>query len=156
MSILAYKGDFDWGRKIFFVIVLVVWGVKALGEWWKTNREQILGKFKQLDEELKKRSRELQEQGGDEPVLPPRPPAYQPPPVAVRRPVVVTQYQPTNVSVPEPQAAAAPQTVAPSVAKSSHPLTGFLRQRDSLRRAVVLKEVLGAPKALQMDGDHSI
>jgi hypothetical protein len=60
-----------------------------------------------------------------------------------------------QVRYAEPVQRAVSPPVVPVVAvgspRQANPLIEVLRQRDSLRRAVVLKEVLGPPKALQSD-----
>lgn len=91
--------------------------------------------------------REIFEQLKPEPSRQPAAPARvrrQPRAAAAPTPAVaVVSPAPAPAPVPVAQAAA----VAPP--PSADPLLAFLRQPDALRQAVVLREVLGPPKALQ-------
>lgn len=82
---------------------------------------------------------------------PPRQPAAPPrgrrqPRAAASPTPAVAVVSPAPAPAPAPVAKAAVAAVPPAPAD---PLLAFLRQPDALRQAVVLREVLGPPKALQ-------
>ena len=105
-------------------------------------------------EEIRKAWHELRDAASQQP-----PTSTRPPPQRQRPPRVVAQVQPAPV-IPVPQVvAAAPQASEPAVVVSlasqvpSSPILQSLRDlrqdRVAMRRAIVMTEVLGPPKALQ-------
>jgi hypothetical protein len=73
-------------------------------------------------------------------------PAAEPPPVITRQP---PSLPPAPPATPTPRPRRRRETAAASIAPAiRHPLLRDLRSRDGLRRAVVLREILGPPKAL--------
>ena len=152
MNIVAATHDFDSGlAKLVIIALFVIFGlVKKAFEWWQNNRAALLEKFKKLDEEFKRR------QAGES-MPPPLSSTVSgiPSPPAFRKPVEVRVFPPSS-DRGQPSEKAAQSSSAPETLRSRtpHPLAAMMQSRDSLRRAVVLKEVLGAPKALQTGDGH--
>lgn len=93
-----------------------------------------------------------------EPSTLPPPPVAQPPPLPpAARPVLSPRppvSRPLPSSAPPEPAVAAP--VAAVLRRGKHPLLSHLAAMGGLRQAVILREILGPPKALQAEEPRAI
>src|SRR5436853_247918 len=71
--LIAARADSGWGQFVFIGFVILVMVIRSISEWWKKNRSRFLERFKQMDEEYRRRLR------GEE-GAPPAPPPPPPPP----------------------------------------------------------------------------
>ena len=107
--------------------------------------------------ELMEKAREAAAQPEPPPVSParrPAPPPAQParrptPPPRTTPPAVATAVGPTPTPVATASLAPAPPTRSTSRPAPTHPLARRLTRPESVRQAILMREILGPPKALQ-------
>jgi hypothetical protein len=170
--LLAAGADFDYTKVIFAVVFLVVafvqWLIK-LGKAEIAKRE--IPKRPPLSEEEKEMRRRAMERNLGTPTAqpPPMPPTLSQPAAAraARKPAAnshagtigtssigstVTSTGHLGKQTPATQASSFTSIPAPA-AKRAHPLVKVLSSAGAARQAVLMKEILGPPKALQSDAD---
>ena len=152
--LLAYSQDFDYTKIIFAVVFLIVGFVNWLLKLWKQSMEK--NKIAQLplisEEEKQARFAAIARNLGLQippPQLPPSAPSHSPPRDLPSHAGTIssTRHQGTAPIQPSVSDAAA------RVAKPAHPLVALLRSSTAARQAVLMKEILGPPKALQSASD---
>lgn len=177
-SLAAQAPEFDLGRVIFIIMLLVGGFLQWLSNWWKRKQAEAkaMRKAPPTPEELQARERAWQRQtgAGEQPPLQPaaRNPLEDllktlrelsaPEEAEAQRSVVQPPPLPQTVPVaepPRPRPAPPPVPAAPPAVvlqRPRHPIAAKMGDLGGLRQAVVFREVLGPPKALQTVDDHLI
>ncbi len=152
---LAVSQDVDLGRVVVIILFLIGGFVQWLIKWWKEKAASGAPDFNVAEkvEELKASGKAWLKQTGQDTTSEAKPPAL--PNVTmigeVRHPGKRKETQPPHLQSDPPErvirlAAAAAE---PSVARRRHPLMSQVVSIGGLRRAIILNEILGPPKALQ-------
>ncbi len=158
--ILAVSQDIDLGRIVVIVLFLLGGFVQWLIKWWKEKNTGTLPNFDVMEkiEELKARSQAwLKQTGqGERPLQQPH---------RVSSPVIASPARlpgkareiPPPATPPAPPAAPdqiiriAASAGGASPARRSHLLLDQIAGIGGLKRAIILNEILGPPKALQSE-----
>ncbi len=156
---LAVSQDIDLGRIVVIILFLLGGFVQWLIKWWKEKNAGGASEFNMAEkiEELKARSLAwLKQTGQSERPLNPHP--VVPPAIvgAARLPVKVREIPPPPTPLAQP---AAPDQIirlaasagGASPARRSHLLLDQIAGVGGLKRAIILNEILGPPKALQSE-----
>lgn len=185
-SLAAQAPEFDLGRVVFIIMLLVGGFLQWAMNWWKRKRAETaaMRQLRPTPEELEARERAWQRQTGEGDQVPPPLPARNPleelldtfrefagtetlapeadMPAAAAPPAAIPQPPKRQVTrVVEPPSPGVPAVIAVPAApdeivrmRERHPLALTLAAIGGLRQAVVLREILGPPKALQSADDH--
>ena len=173
----AHAPEFDLSRVIFVIMVLLGGFFQWVMNWWKKKRaeSEAMRQPPPTPEELQAREKAWELQTGAGVPAPLQPAARNPLEDLLKKfreiaaPEIVVAPVPVQLS-PPPRAVAAvevPKHVSTHAKVSSapaaivqqrprHPLAVKLAAIGGLRQAVVLREILGPPKALQTADDHLI
>ncbi len=152
---LAVSQDVDLGRVIVVILFLLGGFVQWIIKWWKVKNAGSAPDFNVADkiEELKARSKAWLKQTGQSEAPEQKPLAATPaasvrhtrqPHVrnAVQPPPIPSNQTDRNIKVSSPAGETAP-------IRRSHPLLDQIAGIGGLKRAIMLNEILGPPKALQ-------
>lgn len=152
---LAVSQDIDLGRIVVVILFLLGGAVQWLIKWWKEKNTESLPQFDMAEkiEELKARSQAwLKQTGQSEPPVKNPLPATPPPIIGPARPLVKTREIPPPPPPPaalEPINRLAASAGGASPARRSHVLLDQIAGVGGLKKAIILNEILGPPKALQ-------
>ena len=180
-AVFAAQGpEFDLGRVVFIIMLLVGGFIQWLANWLKKKQAEAkaMQQASSTEEDEAARERAWQRQIGSEDQPPAQPTARNPledllktltelsapedrarevemPPVVVQPPPLPRAVPVGEPPKPHPVPAALPSVPAAAEQKRArHPLAVALGGVGDLRRAVVLREILGPPKALQTADDR--
>jgi hypothetical protein len=187
----AHAPEFDLGRVVFIIMVLIGGFLQWATNWWKKKQAEVRANAQRKKmqweareslptssaEEAQAREEAWRRQVGADDGSPAQPAARHPledllktfrefagsaieePPPAVTLPPPNPAAQP-RAGLPESKAPRDGEvSLAPSATvrkRDRHPLASKLAASGGLRQAVVFREILGPPKALQSRDDHLI
>ncbi len=157
---LAISQDVDLGRVVVVILFLLGGFVQWLIKWWKARSAGTAPNFNAAEkiEELKARSKAWLKQTGQS-----KTPGGQPPPVTpIATANEARQSNRRRKVQPPPLPSSSPDRIVRNVApvvesppvRRSHPLMEQIASIGGLKRAIMLNEILGPPKALQGTDDH--
>lgn len=153
---LAVSQDIDLGRIVVIILFLLGGFVQWLIKWWKEKNAGGASEFNMAEkiEELKARSQTwLKQTGQGEKPLEPHPVSPPPRVGPARMPVKVREIPPppTPPAAPDQFIRIAASAGGASPARRSHLLLDQIAGIGGLKRAIILNEILGPPKALQSE-----
>ncbi len=178
VTLAAQAPEFDFGQVVFVIVLLLSGFFQWLMNWWKKKRadSEFMRQKPPTPEELQAREKAWLDQTGAGEQVPQQPAAGSfleeviktfrqlAEPELVVAPTPAIQYPPIPQAVPvidTPSLVPSPVKMPASTAaivqhRPRHPLAEKLAAIGGLRHAIVLREIIGPPKALQRTDEHLI